>query len=184
MLIFSDIPTPKYGSPSSSISTSDERDKDIIGGFDNRHKELFMKLKPITFRWKDKDIDTDIHFGLGAQTTENYALECGFEKNELAAIEHDYWKEPNPKDGRTDRYSMAYDEIHMLTIPVVQEHEIRLDDHDVTISDHTSQILSMQSLEESLQYQLTGALERIAELNETVARQDAEIEQLRVMLTA
>lgn len=148
----------KVYAASSTISTSDERDKDIIGGFDNRHKELFMKLKPITFRWKDKDIDTDIHFGLGAQTTENYALECGFRKNELAAIEHDYWEEPNPKDGRTDRYSMAYDEIHMLTIPVVQNHERRLDSTDSKI--------------ENLQTLLMEALDKIA-------AQEKLIEQLQ-----
>lgn len=109
---------------SNVIGTSDERDKNILGGFDNRHKELFMKLKPITFTWKDSD-DTSIHYGLGAQTTEETALSCGISENEIAAIEHSYWDEPS-KDGRTDRYGMIYEEIQMLTIPVVQDHENKI----------------------------------------------------------
>lgn len=117
----------KVYASSTSISTSDERDKNIIGEFDERHKKLFMKLKPILFKWKDENIDTDIHFGLGAQTTEQFALECGIAPDEIAAIEHTVWDEPSPRDGRTDRYGMGYDEIHMLTIPVVQEHEKRIE---------------------------------------------------------
>lgn len=116
----------KIYAASSSISTSDERDKNIIGYLDKRHKELFMKLKPIVFQWRDREIDTCVHFGLGAQTTERAARECGILDREMGAIQHDFWDEPSLKDGRTDRYGMAYEEIGMLTIPVVQEHEERM----------------------------------------------------------
>lgn len=116
----------KVYAASSTISTSDEKDKNIIGGFDDRHKKLFMKLKPIVFKWKDEKIDTNIHFGLGARETEKSALECDISLNEIGAIDRYVYDEPEITDGRIDRYGMSYDEIHMLTIPFVQDHERRI----------------------------------------------------------
>ena len=104
----------------SSLSTSDERDKNIFE-LDNRYKNLFMELKPVAFTFKD-DNTNDVHIGIGAQTTEASAIECGLTSKEIGFISHDYWKTPN-EDGRTDRYSVAYDEIAMLAVPFVQSHE-------------------------------------------------------------
>lgn len=139
---------------SNTIGTSDERDKDIIGEFGERHRNLFMALKPIEFRWRDKNIDEAIHFGLGAQTTEQSAIVCGFGQDTLGAIEHGRWTEPN-KDGRTDRYGISYAEISMLAIPVVQDHEHRLTNTE-------SQI-------EILQYRLDQAYDEIAKLKQQLA---------------
>lgn len=161
----------KVYAASSTISTSDERDKDIIGQIDDRYKKLFMDIDTIMYRWKDTRVDNKVHLGCGAQSVENAAIACGITPTENGMIDHDYWDEPN-EEGRTDRYGMAYAELAVLTVPIVQDHEHRLNDHDNLIS-------TMQLQEESLQYQLANALERIGELEETVATQAAEIEQLR-----
>jgi hypothetical protein len=119
---YSDKRWSKVYAGSSSISTSDEREKNIIGKIDGKYKDLFMKLEPILFVWDrpGKYEDDYVHFGLGAQTTEKHARECGIKEWEIAAIEHTYFPE-NPEDHRTDRYGMAYEEIHMLTMAVVQD---------------------------------------------------------------
>ena len=67
--------------------------------------------------------DNKIHFGVGAQTTEKTLKECGFDSSEIGMVVHEYFKAPSPQTGLSDQYYVNYDEIHMLTIPVVQEHE-------------------------------------------------------------
>lgn len=104
-------------------TSSDEREKDIFE-LDDRYKNLFMKTNAILYRWKDGDTTT-FHIGVGAQSFEKSAYECGLTTSEVGAIIHDFWDEPN-SDGRTDRYSINYDEIAMLTIPFVQKHEKKI----------------------------------------------------------
>lgn len=161
----------KVWAASGTIGTSDERDKDILGAVDGRYKKLYMTLEPILYRWRDNTIDRKAHIGLGAQTTERSALACGITPAEIGMIEHDFWTEPL-KDGRTDRYGMNYQEVVVLTVPVVQEHEKRLDAHE-------SLIAAVQSKEEALQYRLAQALVRISEQDAKIARQEAELSRLR-----
>lgn len=181
----------KVYAASATISTSDERDKNIIGVLDERHKKLFMKLKPIVFQWRDRESDTCVHFGLGAQTTEQAARECGIIDGEIAAIQHDYWDEPNPKDGRTDRYGMAYEEISMLVIPVVQEHELRLTAaendlkaYSIDLSAQSVRLACLETREETTEYRLSEALRKISEQDIKISQQAAEIEYLKNHLQA
>lgn len=115
----------KVYATSGTIGTSDERDKNIIGNVDERYKKLYMTLETILYRWKDENIDNKVHIGLSAQQTERKAIEYGILPSENGMIEHDYWSEPD-KDGRVDRYGMNYQEVSMLTIPMVPEHESKL----------------------------------------------------------
>ena len=103
--------------------TSDERLKNIIDGFDINYKDLFMKIKPIAFTWKDKNIDTKIHFGIGAQSTKETLDAYGIDSSKMGMIVHEYFKESSLQTCLSDQYYVNYNEIHMLTIPVVQEHE-------------------------------------------------------------
>lgn len=65
-----------------TLSTSDERDKDIVGSIDERYSELFMGLNIIKFKWKgDKDDIT--HIGIGAQSTERIAQNLGMTLNDV-----------------------------------------------------------------------------------------------------
>lgn len=104
-------------------TSSDERDKDIFE-LDGRYKNLFMNTKPIIYRWNDDDSNI-FHVGVGAQSYEASAHECGLTTEEVGAIRHDYWDKPN-ENGRTDRYSINYDEVVMLAVPFVQEHEKKI----------------------------------------------------------
>lgn len=180
----------KVYAASGTIGTSDERDKDIIGAVDDRYKHLYMALEPIVYRWKDTGIDKKAHIGLGAQTTERSAIACGIALSEIGMIEHDYWDEPS-RDGRTDRYGMNYQEVAVLTVPIVQEHEKRLNSHDILIdtmegriSGYGAVISCMQSREEYLQSQLAEALERISNQNTKIAQHEAEINRLAGMIEA
>lgn len=131
---YSDKRWKKLWAGTTTIGTSDEREKNIIGKIDGKYKKLFMKLEPILFIWdRPGDDDPFVHFGLGAQTTERHARECGITECEIAAIEHTYFPK-NPEDGRTDRYGMAYEEIHMLTMAVVQDNVKDIIDHENRIT--------------------------------------------------
>ena len=88
---------------------SDEKIKNILTRSTNGFKDIFMKLRPITFKWKDKRDDM-VHIGIGARETEKYLFESNF---------HNYGMIQN----HDDDYSAIYTEIFMLSIPVVQEHE-------------------------------------------------------------
>ena len=68
-------------------------------------------------------------------------------------IEHDYWDKPS-KDGRTDRYGMNYQEVAVLTVPIVQEHEKKIE--------------NLRNKIESLQNLLMAALDKIALQNKTI----------------
>ncbi|MBR2528801.1 MAG: tail fiber domain-containing protein [Blautia sp.] len=94
-----------------TIQTSDERRKDIIGDLAD-YKNLFMALKPISFRWKEGS-DNSIHFGIGAQTTERAMKSLGIKDLAMIRLEE-------------GSYSAIYTELQMLTIPVVQDHEKRI----------------------------------------------------------
>lgn len=127
----------------SSLSTSDVRDKNIFE-LDSRYKDLFMKLNTVGFTWKDEDCGT-VHIGIGAQHAEKAALECGLATHEFGAIQHDYWATPG-EDGRVDRYSVAYDEIAMLTVPFVQSHEkeiVALKEENLTLKTELAELKSM-----------------------------------------
>jgi hypothetical protein len=103
-----------------TIQTSDEREKDILADIDLRdYSDLFMDIKPIAFRWKT-GIDNQIYFGVGAQTLERQFKKHGFDPTLYSIIAHDELEEPTPL-GLTDRYSMNYEGIHMLTLMQTQK---------------------------------------------------------------
>ena len=104
-----------------TLSTSDERDKDIVGSIDERYSELFMGLNIIKFKWKDAKDDIT-HIGIGAQSTERIAQNLGMTLNDVGFLSHDFWDENTP-DGRHDRYSVNYSELELLMVPIVQDHE-------------------------------------------------------------
>ena len=86
--------------------------------------------------------------GLGAQTVERYATSCGISLDELAAVDHSYFS--LDENGRTDRYGLAYEEIHMLTMAQCQI--------------NTKDIGVIKSDIEKLQEQLKEAQNKISEL--------------------
>ena len=88
---------------------SDENSKKDIVHFGTSYKELFMKLNPISYKWKEGN-SKYTYFGVGARETERYIHELGMKDLSLA---HD-------NDGS---YSVDYNALFTLMIPIVQEHE-------------------------------------------------------------
>lgn len=104
------------------VTTSDERDKNIIGEIPQNYKDVFMELNAFIYKWSDLEDDV-VHMGLGAQSVEQTLLDNGLTLQDFGAVEHDTWDSAYPIDesGRTDRYSMNYAELSVLTIPIVQD---------------------------------------------------------------
>ena len=98
----------------STNHSSDERHKDIIGTSD--HKNLFMALRPVDFKWKKGFSDDGrTHIGVGAQTLEKQLKE--FRCDDFGLVTY---------DEKNDAYSVNYIELLMLSVPVVQEHERKI----------------------------------------------------------
>lgn len=151
-------------------TTSDERDKNIIGEIDQRYLDAFMDFKAVLYRWKDDDLGK-IHMGLVAQSTEQTLLEHGISMDEFAALEHDYWDAPN-EEGRIDRYGLNYSELLTVMVPVVQMQESAIADHEYRLD-------IVENHQESMDDQLSAAFERISELESQLSEAKNEIEQLK-----
>ena len=72
-----------------------------------------MNIKPIIYKWKNSNLDSFIHLGVGAQTVkktiENQNL------NNLAIITF-----------QNNQYYVNYNQLQMITIPIVQQHEYEI----------------------------------------------------------
>lgn len=144
--------------------TSDEREKNILSGITEKYEDLFMRLKPVLFNWKNGP--DGVHMGFGAQTTLELAERCGIGANELAAVHKSETEEP---------WSMSYTEIVPLTVQMTQKALLAVNStreemrKAITSIDSTRKEVSalgqnMTARMESLQYQLAQAFDRIAAL--------------------
>lgn len=110
-----------------TIQTSDEREKDFISNFDLEDlSDFYMSLKPKAFKWKDGD-DKKIHFGLGAQTTEERMIKNGYNPDDFSLIRHDKLEEESAL-GLTDRYSMDYQAVNILTMVQTQKNVMAINE--------------------------------------------------------
>lgn len=149
-------------------TSSDARDKEICGEVDDRYMQMFRKLRPVLYRWKNPGYGARVHVGLVAQEVEQAAGKYGIAYDELDALNHDYFAITD--DGRTDRYSLSYEELSVFTMRAAQEALTRADVLEDSIGLQDNRI-------ESLQFQLNNALAKISE-------QDAEIARLRGIIEA
>lgn len=144
--------------------TSDEREKNIISGITEKYENLFMRLKPVLFNWKNGP--DGVHMGFGAQTTLELAEQCGIHADELAAVHKSETEEP---------WSMSYTEIVPLAVQMTQKALLAVNStreemrKAITSIDSTRKEVSalgqnMTARMESLQYQLAQAFDRIAAL--------------------
>ena len=93
--------------------------KDIISRtIRDDYKNLFMKLKPFTYKWNDNPDDLKTHIGLGAQTVYQTALECGLTDEEISFV-----AKGEKYDDVESPWSIAYTELIPLNITITQEHE-------------------------------------------------------------
>lgn len=107
-------------------NTSDERKKDVIDFLSDTlpssYKNFFMKLRPFTFKWNDNLLDKQSHYGVGAQSVYQAALDCGFTDDDLGFI-HKGKELP----GTSIPWSVSYTEFIPLNIAVTQDHETRIE---------------------------------------------------------
>ena len=72
-----------------------------------------MNIKPIIFKWKDTGKDSFIHLGVGAQTIQKTIQNQGIKDLSIVNFQE-------------DQYYVNYNELQMLTIPIVQQHEYEI----------------------------------------------------------
>lgn len=97
-----------------TIQTSDEREKDIVGRLDERHRKLLRELKPIIYKWKKGG--NELHAGFGAQTTEKAMRNCGIKPEEQFCVRYE-----------EGSYSMNYDELIPVIVYTLQDIINRID---------------------------------------------------------
>lgn len=139
---------------SGTILTSDERQKNMLSTFDDRHKNLFMSIDPIVFKWKsDGESNAKYHWGISAQEFERAANNVGL-SNELAALDY---------DNENDIYGMVYTEAQMLSWYVTQQNT---NDIDAMKKENARLLDRIAALENALNKVLDGDIER-KEMNES-----------------
>ena len=133
-----------YAYAVSTNHSSDERRKNIIGAYD--HKDLFMSLSPIEFTWKKEFAnDKRTHLGVGAQTLQKKLEE--FHCENLGIVSY---------DEKNDAYSVNYNDLFMLSVPIVQEHEKKIAKLEAENKDLKQQINNLESRLARLEGMLNG----------------------------
>lgn len=126
-------------------NTSDERKKDVIDFLSDTlpssYKNFFMKLRPFTFKWNDNLLDKKSHYGVGAQSVYQAALDCGFTDDDLGFI-HKGKELP----GTSIPWSVSYSEFIPLNIAVTQDHETRIEKLERENEELKQQIKEMKGL--------------------------------------
>lgn len=117
-----------------TISTSDRRKKKNITPMGinpkarmmsaiDRHKELFMKLQPVQYQFKN-DVDERTFYGLIAQDVIEALKEVGIDENELNLVHHDFTKDTDEEGNligeEIETFGIAYSDLIPLIIHVVQ----------------------------------------------------------------
>lgn len=115
-----------------TINTSDRNRKTDIEPIesDNRYLELFDKMKPVKFRWKDeegKPKHDRVHTGFIAQDIEESMEEIGLSNLELSALckDLDEDEEGNPIEGKY-LYSLRYTELIALNTAAIKRLESKV----------------------------------------------------------
>lgn len=105
------------------IQQSDGRLKDITSKnrLDEDFVDLFMSLRPVEYKWKIEQKKDKKHFGLIAQEVEESFNKNGFASSDYAVV--NYIEHDEDEYGKTDSYSLDYNELHMLTMAMTQRQE-------------------------------------------------------------
>lgn len=167
------------------VSTSDEKEKDIISGITEPYEQLFMGLLPILYSWKnfkdEQPVHDRIHCGLGAQTTLRVARQYGLDEKSFAAVCRDSLDTPTA-DGRAERWGMAYTELIPLTIHMVQKNALALTEVQSTISQTREEIAEIKRCQNTYKTHLTGVKDQLHEALQKISEQERMIQSLRKQL--
>ena len=130
-------------SASSIDSSSDQRLKTMISDIDERYEKIFMGLRPVTYAWRDTEVDSKIHCGFIAQQVNEIIQKNNLTMDSFAFVNHYYFDEE--VDGLTDQWFLAYSELHGLEVHMIQKaiHRIEtLEEENTTLKNQIQSILS------------------------------------------
>lgn len=137
-------------SNSSTITTSDREKKTDIQSISDKYEELFFKLQPRLFKFKD-GTSGRIHIGAIAQEVEEALKEVGIPDTEFAGFvrqEKEYVV--NKETGEITQeegydYYLRYEEFVMLLCHMLQKLYAEKEEQDNKISDLESRIVALES---------------------------------------
>ena len=137
-------------SDSSTITTSDREKKTDIQSISDKYEELFFKLQPRLFKFKD-GTSGRIHIGAIAQEVEEALKEVGLSDTEFAGFvrqEKEYVV--NKETGEITQeegydYYLRYEEFVMLLCHMLQKLYAEKEEQDNKISDLESRIVALES---------------------------------------
>lgn len=137
-------------SNSSTITTSDREKKTDIQSISDKYEELFFKLQPRLFKFKD-GTSGRIHIGAIAQEVEEALKDVGLSDTEFAGFvrqEKEYVV--NKETGEITQeegydYYLRYEEFVMLLCHMLQKLYAEKEEQDNKISDLKSRIIALES---------------------------------------
>lgn len=134
-----------------TVHGSDKRLKTFINDIDDRYENTFMELRPVTYMWKNTESKSDhdrIHCGFISQDVNAIATKNGLTSETFAFICHDYFDEEI--DGMTDKWGLAYNELHGLEVHMIQKAIHRIESLEEENASLKEQIQDMQTKLNSL----------------------------------
>jgi len=117
------------------IQQSDGRLKDVTSKnrLEDDFVDLFMSLRPVEYKWKIERKKDKKHFGLIAQEVEECFKKNGYASSDYAVV--NYSKHDKDEYGKTDSYSLDYNELHILTMAMTQRQERRIRELETEIEE-------------------------------------------------
>ena len=100
--------------------TSDKNLKTSIKFIPHSIKNFFMNLKPVSYKWKDKDIDNKLHYGFIAQDVKDAYCNEYNNADDIGMIDKIMLDEPD-KFGNTEHYALSYTDFIPIITQVLQE---------------------------------------------------------------
>lgn len=109
------------------LGVSDFRLKRDIRSMPNV-KNVYMRFKPKSYKFKDSAEDKHVHFGLLAQQVVSALKKGGIDSSDIALVEQ-YEKRPYRDEGMytQDPYRIKYEELHAWHIQMIQGQQAEID---------------------------------------------------------
>lgn len=148
-----------------TIYTSDANEKHAVEDINDVYEQFFMKLRPVTYMWnKHSESDTQvhdrIHCGIIAQEANEAAESVGLSSSTVAAICRDDLDIPT-EDGRTERWGIAYTELHGLEIHMIQKTIRHQEEQDAKILLLEEQLKEKDMIIQTLQDTITDIIYKL-----------------------
>ena len=140
------------------INTSDRREKKDIFETD-LGLDFINKLRPVSYRW-NTGVDSDIHYGLIAQETEQTLTQ--FRKNEKTSIV--------TYDEKVDRYGVRYSELIAPLIKAVQELYARFVGVEAAQNNQAREIASIKAENQNLKLENEAKAKEMVQLKNRLER--------------